>query len=44
MPRAAWENGGAQSQVSLDRAADFILRHYTHPHPKPAPQFAGTPP
>ena len=44
MPRAAWENGGAQSQVSLDRAADFILRHYTHPHPKPAPQLAGTPP
>jgi two-component system chemotaxis response regulator CheB len=26
MPKAAWENGGAQQQVPLDRAADFILR------------------
>ena len=28
MPRAAWENGGAQRQITLDRIADFI----THPH------------
>jgi two-component system chemotaxis response regulator CheB len=27
MPRAAWENGGAQRQVPLDRAADLIVRH-----------------
>lgn len=31
MPRAAWECGGAQCQVSLDRAADFIIRHYETP-------------
>lgn len=28
MPRAAWENGGAQKQVPLDRAADLIIRHF----------------
>lgn len=28
MPRAAWENGGAQRQISLDRIADFVA----HPH------------
>jgi two-component system chemotaxis response regulator CheB len=28
MPRAAWENGGAQRQLSIDRVADFIV------HPK----------
>ena len=27
MPRAAWENGAAQRQVPLTRAADFIVRH-----------------
>jgi two-component system chemotaxis response regulator CheB len=25
MPRAAWENGGAQRQLSIDRIADFIV-------------------
>lgn len=25
MPRAAWENGGAQRQIPLDRIADFIV-------------------
>ena len=25
MPRVAWENGGAQRQISLDRIADFIV-------------------
>ena len=28
MPRAAWENGAAQRQLSIDRIADFIV----HPH------------
>jgi two-component system chemotaxis response regulator CheB len=42
MPRAAWENRAAQCQVSLERAADLIIRHYSHPHPKPAPPFAAT--
>jgi two-component system chemotaxis response regulator CheB len=28
MPRAAWENGGAQRQLPLERAADFIARHF----------------
>jgi len=28
MPRAAWENGAAQTQVPLDRAADFIVRQF----------------
>lgn len=31
MPRAAWENGGSQQQVPLDRSADFILRHLETP-------------
>jgi two-component system chemotaxis response regulator CheB len=31
MPRAAWENGGAQRQVPLDRAADLITRHCEQP-------------
>ncbi len=28
MPRAAWENGAAQRQVPLSRAADLIVRHH----------------
>jgi two-component system chemotaxis response regulator CheB len=28
MPRAAWENGAAQRQVSLSHAADLIVRHH----------------
>ncbi|PTX90891.1 chemotaxis response regulator protein-glutamate methylesterase [Opitutus sp. ER46] len=28
MPRAAWENGGAQRQLAIDRVADFIIRHH----------------
>ena len=31
MPRAAWENGAAQKQVSLDRAAELIIRHHEAP-------------
>jgi two-component system chemotaxis response regulator CheB len=26
MPRAAWENGGAQRQVALEKAAEYIVR------------------
>lgn len=33
MPRVAWENGGAQQQVPLDRAAEFIVRHCESPAP-----------
>lgn len=29
MPRAAWENGGAQRQLSIDRVADFIVHPNT---------------
>lgn len=39
MPRAAWENGGAQQQIPLDRAADFIVRQVETPKvatPSPA--------
>ncbi|MEO6006206.1 MAG: chemotaxis response regulator protein-glutamate methylesterase [Opitutus sp.] len=39
MPRAAWENGGAQRQLSIDRVADFIV------HPKTdAPALASVMP
>ena len=42
MPRAAWENGGAQHQVPLERAADFILRQCESPKTAalPAPILA----
>jgi two-component system, chemotaxis family, protein-glutamate methylesterase/glutaminase len=33
MPRAAWENGGAQRQISLDDVAAAIVRHHQHPAP-----------
>jgi two-component system chemotaxis response regulator CheB len=29
MPRVAWENGGAQRQLSIDRVADFIVHPTT---------------
>ncbi len=29
MPRAAWENGGAQRQLPLDRMAAYLTAHYT---------------
>ena len=32
MPRAAWENGGAQRQLSIDRVADFIVHPRTDVH------------
>ena len=28
MPRAAWENGGAQRQLPIDRVADFLIRRH----------------
>jgi two-component system chemotaxis response regulator CheB len=49
MPRAAWENGGAQRQLPLDRVADAIVHHHagpipTHPAaPVPAAQPAFAP-
>jgi two-component system chemotaxis response regulator CheB len=37
MPRAAWENGGAQRQVSLDLMPDFILQAVATPPTPPSP-------
>jgi len=42
MPRAAWENGGAASQLPLPRVADFIVRQFVssraaQPAAAPAP-------
>jgi two-component system chemotaxis response regulator CheB len=31
MPKAAWENGAAQRQVPLGRAADYIVQHLENP-------------
>ncbi len=31
MPRAAWENGAAQRQVPLSKAADYIVHHLENP-------------
>jgi two-component system, chemotaxis family, protein-glutamate methylesterase/glutaminase len=44
MPRAAWENGAAQRQLPLERAADFITRHYEAPATRNSPQLAVLPP
>jgi two-component system chemotaxis response regulator CheB len=44
MPRAAWENGGAQCQLRLEHAADFINRHYEVSASSPPPQFAAAVP
>lgn len=35
MPRAAWENGGAQRQLPLDRVADFISQQHEARTPSP---------
>ena len=32
MPKVAWENGGAQRQLSIDRVADFIVHPTTDAH------------
>lgn len=41
MPRVAWETGAAQRQLPLDRAADFITRHYEASSP-PFPSQVAT--
>ncbi len=33
MPKAAWENGGAQRQLPLDLVAEAIVRHHKNPPP-----------
>ncbi len=49
MPRAAWENGGAQRQISLDHVAEAIVQHHAgHPpvhvlHASPSLQPAHAP-
>jgi two-component system chemotaxis response regulator CheB len=43
MPRAAWENGAAQRQISLDRIADFLIRHHDSPGASPSAELAATP-
>lgn len=40
MPRAAWENGAAQAQVPLDRAASHLLRLVSTSAASPAPVTA----
>ncbi|MBC7367654.1 MAG: chemotaxis response regulator protein-glutamate methylesterase [Undibacterium sp.] len=40
MPRAAWENGGAQRQLSLDHVAEAIVQHHPGPPPVHAPHAA----
>ena len=43
MPRAAWENGAAQRQISLDHIAEAIVRHHANPasfRAAPAPALA----
>lgn len=37
MPRAAWEIGAAQRQVSLERAATLITQHFAAAGPPPRP-------
>lgn len=41
MPRAAWENGAAQRQVSLEGVPDFLLRAVAQ-SPSPAPKSPTT--
>jgi two-component system, chemotaxis family, protein-glutamate methylesterase/glutaminase len=43
MPRAAWENGAAQRQLSVERVADFLIRHHESPGAPPPPELATTP-
>ena len=45
MPRAAWENGGAQRQLPLDRVAEAIVHHHAGPVPThPAAAFPAAQP
>ncbi|HTZ19260.1 MAG TPA: chemotaxis response regulator protein-glutamate methylesterase [Opitutaceae bacterium] len=46
MPRVAWENGGAQRQLPLEKIADFLIRasiSLPAPTPPPAPATSSTP-
>jgi len=47
MPKVAWENGGAQRQIPLDRVAPYLVaRHlasFSHSHSRP-PMSISTPP
>ncbi len=41
MPKVAWENGAAQVQLPLDRAAAHIIRHFETPRtPVPVPALS----
>ncbi len=42
MPKAAWDNGAAQRQISLDRIANFISQH-PHPEAAASPRVAAVP-
>ncbi len=44
MPRAAWENGGAQRQLRLEHIADHIIRHYEASPASLSPQLAAATP
>ncbi len=43
MPKVAWENGGAQRQLPLDRVAAHLLSRFLAPLSLSAPPFAATP-
>ncbi len=43
MPKVAWENGGAQRQLPLDRMAAHLLSRFLAPLSLSAPPFASTP-
>jgi two-component system, chemotaxis family, protein-glutamate methylesterase/glutaminase len=43
MPRAAWENGAAQRQIPLGKAADYIVHHLENPANSAKPAHVGSP-
>ncbi len=43
MPKVAWENGGAQRQISLDLMAAHLISRFLAPLSLSAPPFASTP-
>ena len=42
MPRVAWENGGAQRQLPLEKIADFLIRASISPPAQPSPPAPAT--